>query len=37
MEGGDIPVMAQVHAFDSEARIGDRPQLYRSSSRKVAD
>ena len=25
MEGGDIPVMAQVHAFDSEARIGDRP------------
>lgn len=24
-EGADIPVMAQVHAFDTEARIGDRP------------
>lgn len=26
VEGGDLPVMAQVHAFDSEARIGERPQ-----------
>lgn len=25
MEGSNIPVMAQVHSFDSEARIGDRP------------
>lgn len=27
VEGGDIPVMAQVHALDSEARIGDRPRF----------
>lgn len=27
VEGGDLPVMAQVHALDSEARIGDRPQI----------
>lgn len=26
VSGGDLPVMAQVHALDSEARIGDRPQ-----------
>lgn len=26
VEGGDLPVMAQVHALDSEARIGERPQ-----------
>ena len=25
VEGGDIPVMALVHALDTEARIGDRP------------
>ena len=25
MKGGDIPVIALVHAFDAEARIGDRP------------
>lgn len=25
VEGGDLPVMAQVHALDSEARIGERP------------
>lgn len=25
VEGGDLPVMAQVHNLDSEARIGDRP------------
>ena len=25
VEDGDLPVMAQVHALDSEARIGDRP------------
>lgn len=27
LEGGDVPVMAQVHSFDSEARIGDRPDF----------
>lgn len=27
VEGGDIPVMAQVHALDAEARIGDRPRF----------
>lgn len=27
VEGGQIPVMAQIHAFDSEARIGDRPAV----------
>lgn len=27
MEGGNLPVMAQVHAFDTEARIGDRPSF----------
>lgn len=27
LEGGQVPVMAQVHAFDSEARIGDRPNF----------
>lgn len=26
-EGGTIPVMAQIHAYDSEARIGDRPNF----------
>lgn len=26
-EGGNLPVMAQVHAFDTEARIGDRPDF----------
>ena len=25
MKGGDVPVIALVHAFDAEARIGDRP------------
>ena len=25
-KGADVPVMAMVHAFDSEARIGDRPE-----------
>lgn len=25
-KGADVPVMALVHAFDSEARIGDRPE-----------
>lgn len=25
VEGGDVPVMALVHALDTEARIGDRP------------
>lgn len=25
-QGADVPVMALVHAFDSEARIGDRPE-----------
>lgn len=25
VEGGNVPVMAQIHAFDSEARIGERP------------
>lgn len=25
VNGGDLPVMAQVHALDTEARIGDRP------------
>lgn len=27
VEGGDIPVMALVHALDTEARIGDRPDF----------
>lgn len=27
VEGGEIPVMALVHAFDTEARIGDRPDI----------
>ena len=27
IEGSNIPVMAQVHAFDTEARIGDRPSF----------
>lgn len=27
VEGGQVPVMAQIHAFDSEARIGDRPAI----------
>lgn len=27
MEGATIPVMAQVHSLDSEARIGDRPNF----------
>ena len=27
VEGGNVPVMAQIHAFDSEARIGDRPNF----------
>lgn len=26
-DGGNLPVMAQVHAFDSEARIGNRPDF----------
>lgn len=26
-EGGQLPVMAQAHAFDTEARIGERPNL----------
>lgn len=35
MEGGDIPVMAQVHAFDSEARIGDRPSYIEVKAEKL--
>ncbi len=35
MEGGDIPVMAQVHAFDSEARIGDRPNYIEVKAEKL--
>ena len=27
LEGGNLPVMAKVHAFDAEARIGDRPSF----------
>ena len=27
VEGGNVPVMAQIHAFDSEARIGERPNF----------
>ena len=27
VDGGDLPVMAQVHALDSEARIGERPKF----------
>lgn len=27
MEGGNLPVMAKVHSFDAEARIGDRPNF----------
>ena len=27
VEGGNLPVAAKVHAFDSEARIGDRPDF----------
>ena len=27
VEGGDVPVMALVHALDTEARIGDRPDF----------
>lgn len=27
VEGGEVPVMALVHAFDTEADIGDRPDL----------
>ena len=27
VEGGEIPVMALVHAFDTEAQIGDRPDI----------
>ena len=27
MDGGTVPIMAQVHAFDSEARIGERPSF----------
>lgn len=27
VEGGNVPVMAQIHSFDSEARIGERPNF----------
>lgn len=27
VEGGNLPVMAQAHAFDTEARIGERPDF----------
>lgn len=34
-EGGDLPVMAQVHALDSEARIGERPNYQRLELEKL--
>lgn len=35
VENGNLPVMAQVHAFDSEARIGDRPNFEEIKLEKV--
>lgn len=34
-EGSNIPVMAQVHAFDTEARIGDRPNFETVKAQKL--
>ena len=34
-EGADLPVMAQVHALDAEARIGDRPNMEAISVEKL--
>lgn len=35
VEGGQVPVMAQVHAFDTEARIGDRPEFEKVNYQKL--
>lgn len=35
VEGGQIPVMAQVHAFDTEARIGERTNFEKFNYEKV--
>ena len=35
IEGGDLPVMAQVHALDTEARIGDRPNFKKLEAEKL--
>lgn len=35
VEGGNLPVMAQVHALDTEARIGDRPNFEEIKLEKV--
>lgn len=35
LEGGDLPVAAVVHSFDSEAKIGDRPNFEITSLEKM--
>lgn len=35
IEGGDLPVMAQVHSLDTEARIGDRPNFKKVEAEKL--
>lgn len=35
LEGGDLPVAAQIHALDTEARIGDRPDFEEVSFEKM--
>ena len=35
VEGGELPVMAQVHALDTEARIGERPNFQKVELEKL--